>query len=382
MEESYNSSGFKHFSFLSLLLLVFLLPVFFLPSSLVSLPIAKSGILALLALVSTLLLFASILGKDGLYIPKHKIIWATLILPVTYFASSLLGTNSMNSLFGYTLEVGTFLSIFLGVLLFFVTVFNATSTGKIMRLLEAFFISGGVLAVFALVKIFSGGKWLVLSIFDGNMANPVGAWTDYVMFFGILFIFSIITLVIFRTRGVLKAVLSVVAALSLFLMMVMDFSIAWWLTTIASFALLVYFALSRKMFASLDNEKRRPVSVLLVMAFVISLIFALNPTVPGKNYGVSEYFANKFNVQNINVRPGIGATLSVDKSALSKSLILGDGPNTFSDNWLMYKTKDVNSTSFWNTPFSSGVGFLPTQVASVGLLGSLAWLSSSPCLWL
>jgi tetratricopeptide (TPR) repeat protein len=54
--------------------------------------------------------------------------------------------------------------------------------------------------------------------------------------------------------------------------------------------------------------------------------------------------------------------------------LLGAGPNTFSQSWLMHNPKDLNNTPFWNVTFPSGIGFLPTQIVSVGILGALAWL--------
>ncbi|MBX4200480.1 tetratricopeptide repeat protein [Candidatus Parcubacteria bacterium] len=317
-------------------------------------------VLSSVALIGMLI---SLIKRDGLFIPKDKVMLGAGLLPVIYLISSLAAGNSLNSLFGYTFEVGTFVSIFLGVFLMCLIVFFAISPGRIIRLIESFFISGSILIIFALIKIFSGGNWLTLKVLSGNMANPVGSWTDYAVFFAILLLFSAITLQVFKIKGFLNWFLYAVSGLSIFLLIVINFSIVWWLIAALALGLLVYFKRH-------DGE----ISKKFLVLFVIALIFALNPTIPTQGIKIGEYISTKFNVQNINVRPGFQATLDVDKSTLHESPILGSGPNTFTENWFLYKQKDLNATSFWNTPFSGGIGFLPTQIASIGIVGSLIWI--------
>ena len=43
--------------------------------------------------------------------------------------------------------------------------------------------------------------------------------------------------------------------------------------------------------------------------------------------------------------------------------------------WLVYKPVEVNVTPFWGTNFLFGFGFIPTQIASTGIVGILLWLS-------
>jgi hypothetical protein len=84
--------------------------------------------------------------------------------------------------------------------------------------------------------------------------------------------------------------------------------------------------------------------------------------------------SNITGVQNVDVRPSLSATLNVSKAVLLENSLLGSGPNTFDRDWLVYKTPEVNTTPFWSVSFPFGIGFIPTQVASTGALGTLAWL--------
>ena len=38
-------------------------------------------------------------------------------------------------------------------------------------------------------------------------------------------------------------------------------------------------------------------------------------------------------------------------------------------------TPSLNSTVFWNTDFSSGIGFIPTSFVTTGIVGALAWIA-------
>jgi tetratricopeptide (TPR) repeat protein len=42
---------------------------------------------------------------------------------------------------------------------------------------------------------------------------------------------------------------------------------------------------------------------------------------------------------------------------------------------MLDKPEDINNTIVWNTPFNYGVGFIPSAIVTVGLLGFLAWVA-------
>jgi tetratricopeptide (TPR) repeat protein len=55
-------------------------------------------------------------------------------------------------------------------------------------------------------------------------------------------------------------------------------------------------------------------------------------------------------------------------------MAFGTGPNTFGENWLIYKPLEVNNSLFWNLDFLVGFSTLATAFATVGALGVLAWI--------
>jgi len=368
-------------SFLVILALLFLLPIFFIPGGALGLDVAKSVLLALGVVVAALTFLLETWQRKEIDIPWHLFILVTLILPLVYFLSALLSTPSSLSLFGYNFEVGTFgFMVLCSTLLVLVSmVFN--DTPRVLQALTAFFISFSLIVVFAVIKVLSGG-FPVWGNFFGNIDNPIGRWTDLATAFGLLSVFSILALGMIPMKKSLRILLYVVFTLSTLLLVIINFSTAFIFTLGASVILLVYFSTIEKHFFSTASTLpqtsayfiAKPTFLPLVLG-VVSILFLINPTISATRGTLSDVVTNTFGIANTEVRPSFSATLSVSKATLSQGAFLGSGPNTFESDWLIYKPVDVNATPFWGASFPFGIGFIPTQIASTGILGTLFWIA-------
>jgi tetratricopeptide (TPR) repeat protein len=103
-------------------------------------------------------------------------------------------------------------------------------------------------------------------------------------------------------------------------------------------------------------------------------MFVINPTVSAEYGTLRNTVSQSFGIVNTDVRPSFSATANIAKQVMEDSPLLGQGPNTFAQSWLLYKPRDINATLFWNAAFPSGVGFVPTQTASIGIVGAVVWL--------
>ena len=368
-------------SFFITLSLLFLLPVFFIPGGALSLDMAKSVLLAVGVVVATLVFLFETWQKRELNIPWHPFVLATLLLPVVYFLSALVSTPTSLSLFGYSFEVGTFGYIVLCSSLLVLVSMVLNDTSRVLQALTAFFLSFSLVVVFAVIKILSGG-FPVWGNFFGNVGNPIGRWTDLATAFGLLSVFSILVLGMIPMKKSLRFLTYIVFILSTSLLVIINFSTAFVFTIGASVVLLVYFGTIEKHFFSTAttlpqaeaNFIIKPTFLPIVLG-VISILFLINPTISETRGTLSDVVSNTFGVANSEVRPSFSATLSISKATLSQGAFLGSGPNTFSLDWLIHKPVDVNTTPFWGTNFPFGIGFIPTQIASTGILGTLVWLA-------
>lgn len=366
------------FSFLVILGLVFLAPLFFAPG-LLYIGSAKSVLLTVGVVVAALV-FMYECWRDGVVvIPKTHLLTAVALLPVVYLLSALLATPSSLSLLGYNFELGTFGFILISSVTFYLVASVVTDTTQFLKVLLAFFSSLSILTLFSLVKIFTGGDWSIMGNFAGVTGNPVGVWTDLAIVFGLLSVISALAIGMLPTRGWLRVGLYTVFLLSLVLLVVLGFSTAFALTLVASILLFLYFSrLENGLHTQDDGEDagRNFLSkntFLPMVLVVVSLVFLINPTISKDKGVLTNVISSAFNVESTDVRPTLSATLNVSKAVLSQDSLLGSGPNTFSQDWLIFKPANVNSTPFWAVSFPFGAGFIPTQVATTGVLGSALW---------
>ncbi|KND48810.1 MAG: Tfp pilus assembly protein PilF [Parcubacteria bacterium C7867-005] len=365
-------------SLTSVFAVLVLLPIFFVSGTVLPLGVSKALILSLGAIVAFIAFLYETLKQGRIVLPRIYLLWGALAIPLVYLASSFTSSMPAISLYGYSFETGTFGSILFFSALFGITAVAVKSVGEIMKGYTAILLSMSLVVLFALVKIFSGGDAFVFGAFSGVMGNPIGAWTDYATMFALVSIISLFGLEMLSLKRGQRVFLYALLVLSVFLLAVINFSIAWKLLFMASLVAIVYFMTVEKRFPA-SVEMGAPVAkkskfLAPIFVLVVSLLFMLNPVI-SSNGSIGNTISNYFGVSNADVRPSISSTMSVAKEVLKKDLILGSGPNTFDQDWLLYKPQEINSTSFWNTPFPYGVGFLPTQVATTGLLGTLVWLA-------
>ncbi len=375
-------------SFLTLVTLVFLLPLFFIPGGTLDLASAKSFLIVLGVVAgSALLLYESYKAKS-LSWPKHYLLLVMGLLPLIYLLSALLATPSSLSLLGYNLEIGTFGYIFIGFIGTLLASIVFSDTSRALQLILALFGSLIIISLFVIVKIVSGGSWLFLGNFSGNMGNPLGAWTDLGMAFGLLSLLTILALGMLPMKRSFKIALYLLTVVAMALFVIVSFSTAFLLMIPASLLLFFYFHKIESSFLfSANKDEMAPETPALnksnffskptflpLLLLVVSLLFAINPTLPnGRPLG--EVISGAFGVVNADVKPTFSTTLGISKAVLSQDALLGSGPNTFSSDWLIYKPAEVNITPFWSTTFLFGAGFIPTQIAATGVAGSILWLA-------
>jgi len=365
-------------SFFITLGLMFLMPLFFIPGGSLDLSVAKSTLLSIGLVVAFLAFLLEIWRGGKLDIPWHPFVLIVIFLPLIYLISSLFSVPSSLSLFGYNFEVGTFGFVLLGSMFLILISTIYTDVSKVLQALTALLTSFSLIALFATIKILSGGS-PVFGAFFGNTANPVGAWTDLAVILGLLSILSILVLSMISMKKSLRALSYVIFWLSILLLCIINFTTTFIFTLGASVILFVYFSMVEKSPSAPENLSQVPTrtsksTFFPIVLGVVSVLFLINPTISSTRGTLSEVVANISNVSNSEVRPSFSATLSVSKAALSQSALLGSGPNTFSQDWLIYRPAEINTTPFWSATFPFGVGFIPTQVASTGILGILLWL--------
>jgi tetratricopeptide (TPR) repeat protein len=302
---------------------------------------------------------------------------------------AVVGSSALSGLFsgrvalsflGQGFEIGTALNILILSMLSFLIPALFRAKEHIFWSYIAFLASFVLLSVFHILRLALGADVLSFGVFPDIISNAVGKWNDLGIFFGASALLSLITLEFLPLQRLLKIVIYVALALSLFFLAVVNFSIVWLTLGVFSLIFLVYaisFGNARAPAegegeaeaASLTVRPQRQIPVPSLLVLIISVIFVLAGDTMGSRIG------GAFGISQLEVRPSWGATFEISRHTLAKDPLFGAGSNQFTAEWLKYKPDGVNSTAFWNVDFNYGVGLIPTFLVTTGILGLLAWVA-------
>lgn len=387
LNESGKDSGatpvgwLENIAFIILLSVLFLLPIFFIPSASFPFQFSKMFLLSLFVLVPFACWILARL-KDGKFVlPATVIIIAAAGTLLAAMISGLFSGAVGWSFSGQFLDLGTVGSMAVLFLLMFLVPIVFCSKDRVFYAYIVFFSAFFLIAVFQILRLIFGADFLSFGIFTDMTSNTLGKWNDLGIFFGIGAVLSLITIELISLSRFFKILSYTALVVSLFFLALVNFTPVWYILGIFSLIFLVYVisfdksegAAALSSVSSLDEEPAvssglRKVPLTSLVILVISLVFILG----GDQIGSA--LANKLNITQIEARPSWAATLAVAKSVMANNPLLGGGPDRFAEKWVLYKPDGINSTVFWNTDFSFGVGFIPTFLITTGLLGALAWI--------
>lgn len=365
-----NSNILSRISFLSLFLVVVLLPVFFLPFT--SIPIESSkGIFLVVGLIVSLICWIVTRFFDGkINLPRSLPLLAGGSIVVASLLSALFSGASGTSLFGTMFDVGTFWFIFVAFLLMLLSSIIFREPARARIVLFGILLSSAVVLIFQTVHLFFP-KVLSLGILNINTANVIGSWNAFGIFAAFFIIASMFVIEFFPVVKKIKVALVALSILSLVLIALVNFILVW--EILGVFALLIFIY---KISIYSNTKREEPARdgkgvqfpLLSLLIVLISLFFFMSASFIG---GI---LPAKLKISNNEVGPSFTSTMSVTKSVLRTDPIFGLGPNRFGDAWALYKPAAINTTQFWDVSFNSGSGLLPTLTATTGLLGILSWV--------
>ena len=355
-----NKSVLDSISFYVFQALVFLVPVFFIPSASAPFTTAKTALVVLGALLLLVVFLVARIKEGAFSFPKAWAYGSAIILLLTYALATFFSGNITLSIFGLGLDQGSLVSIAALVLLFLLAPLIINSEEKVFYSYIVLFVSFFVVALFEVVHLVFPA--VSLAVFTSSTANMIGAWDDLAVFFGLSAILSMFTLERITLSKMARTLLYVCFVISLAFLVIVNFSQVWIVLALFALGSLIY-SLS---FNRNNTERRFPVRASIVL--VISLVFIFF----GSSLG--NIIANTTQTSEIAVRPSWSATAQISQTTLSNHALFGIGPDRFVNAWLTNKPSGVNGTIFWNVDFNYGIGFLPSMLVTVGLIGALGFL--------
>ena len=369
----------------SLIVLSFITPLIFSFSPLVSFSFAKEAPFFIFVFLGIFLLILQSFNQGKIVVPTHRFFIASLVVCAVYFLSALFSINQTTSLIGMGTEIETASFIIALFIFSFLISFFVRTKDKVFLTYIALGASFLFIAVFHTLRFFFGVNFLSFGIFTNIISNTLGRWSDLALFAGITTILSLTSLEFLKLNKLFKIAVYTILTFSLFILAATNFPIFIWgsgvsdsiglFTIIGIFSLLffVYFVSSsyeKKDTAEKTFARRVPIASLIVL--VISVVFTLG-FLPLQNVFYTYFKVTPVSEARLLWKPTADLSLGTLKSFPARTLF-GYGPNEFTYKWRLDKPVDINNTSIWNIDFADGVGFIPSTMVTVGLLGFIAWM--------
>ncbi len=351
------------------LALVLVIPAAWFPFQL-----TKIAVFAILLLVSVGLFVAS--GGVRELLRSHGLYAALLValLPLTYLLSFLFTTSSSVGFSGYGIEADTIVFTIIAFLAFMLSFVYFRTQRTVRLLLSTLFVVFGAAVLFQTISILMGTPF---ATFADKSVNLIGKWNDLGLIVGFLTLMLLVRVELMSASLPWKIATIVGGVILTLILGIINFALAWGMVLAFSLILaLVKFVTLR--FGARDAEDDAAPRTWLshapwfaLCAIIISTIFLISGT------SLNQQLTSVFPVSSLEVRPSYESTMNVVSDARAGSplrVLVGMGPGTFGEQWLMHKPAEVNQSAFWNLDFNVGFSTITTALGTVGLLGVLAWL--------
>ncbi len=295
------------------------------------------------------------------------------LLPVLYFISSFFSVDRTLSTTGYGIETDTTVFVLLAAISYLLafTLFKTLRTARMLTTVVFWALVAA--AAFQFVSVAVGTPF---DAFADRSVNLVGKWNDLGLLATLLILLSFARVELAAPTKINRIATAVGGVILVALLGLVNFPLAWGLLlagciVIGILSLLLQRADMRAESASASVTAASIIPWYSVAGAAVAILFLLY----GASFNAS--LTQLFPVSSLEVRPGLASTLDVINKARAGSFsrtMLGTGPSTFGEQWLIHKPAEVNQTQFWNLDFNVGYSTLATAFGTVGFLGAIAWL--------
>jgi hypothetical protein len=413
-------------------LLVFLVPVFFLPFTYEAFEFNKQYLLLFLTSIAVLAWLGKMIIKDK----EIRFKRTPLDLPILGFMgiailSGLLSVDKMSSLFGFygRFSDGLIGLLCLGALFFVITNLcgrgekighddktNRTTIGKndrtngtdgtnktvltVSGIVRAFMASIVAVVVMSYMTIFGVWNWIgnlmgrigpigpitevgLPNVMLSKVFNPIGGSMEALAMFlavaVVLIVGRVLTTTIGRerigqenrTNRTNKAMAMAMIVGAVGLLFIIDFTQAW-IVLFVTLILFIVIAIKKRMFKENVNKLLLPILLVAIAGISMGVSYDLDETLLRQGYG-----GQVGPMQHEQIL-GQGTSWKVSFGALTenaKSVFLGSGPGTFNYDFAKFKPVEFNKTDFWQIRYDRSGTHIAEVLGTMGILGFLCYLA-------
>ncbi|OIP75986.1 MAG: hypothetical protein AUK06_00845 [Parcubacteria group bacterium CG2_30_36_18] len=350
---------FNKLNKIPLYLLLFLIPIFFLPFTQNVLDFPKQSLALILIFLSLIGWLGKKIFEGKLVLRENKIFYLSFsLIFLSLLFSCLFSLWPKASFWGLPLDVGdSFLTFFSFLILAFLIINSFEIKTEFLPLLFPLLLAGGIcgiINIFQLYKIFP----FPFDFTRISSFNTIGTTNSFAIF--AVAILPLSLLLSFRAKSFLKIILGVITFVLFLNVILVNFKTAW-ISLIVGILVLFIFSFGNQ------KEKIKPSLVAFLMAgLILSIFFYFFPiSLPG------------FPILPLEVSLNSSSEVYILKGTFSegvKNIILGTGPGTFVFDYSQYRSPLLNQTLFWGTRFLKGNSTSLDWILTKGALGGISLL--------
>lgn len=359
----------------SFYLLVFLLPLFFLPFSFEFFEFNKQYLLFfLVSLASFAFLARMVFVEKEIRFKKTPLDFFVLAFLAIAFLSFVFSVDKISGFFGF---YGRFSDGLLGILslgiLYFLTTNGAalepenhSGLVSLKTLLKIFTVSVFFVVLSGFFSIFGVWRMAGQSFFPAIMAQPIfnttaGSMEGLAVFLAMaVVLLAGMIMAAAKDEKFSKIFQGILLVASLFLLAIINFTPAWLAISLSSVVFLV-FALFKRIFRESINRLLLPIFLIIISLFFI--FFDLS------NQGFLTLPKEQVLSQEVSWKTAFSSATGNLKSGL-----LGSGAGTFYNVFTKHKPLEFNESWIWQIRFDRSGSYASEILATKGFLGILSYL--------
>jgi len=353
------------FLIISFIVLIFLLcPLFFTGQVLSGLGFEKMTLFYFLVLLGSVIWVTKGVIEGELELKRTPLDWPILALVVVFIAATILSVSPKDSLLG---SYGNITKGLVGIIvfcLFYYLLVNNINPRRIKVIFWSLIVSSFFITFYSLLQLL-GFFVLPLPFTQAISFNPIGSLSGLTMFLISCLPLLVITAAQIKEihpnlNGLVAVVLKfiiILAILGNLVVLALLNGFTFWPAAIVGVVIVLMFFLSKIIHIS-SNNLIIPLSVFLFLIILLVL--------------------GNFNIMNLNLPAEVslsrGASWDIAKNSLKVNPIFGSGPATFFYSFSSFRGIDFNASPIWNVRFNNGSGIIFELLATVGVVGTLAFL--------
>lgn len=344
------------------LVLVTLLPVIYLPVKFSSLLYSKFIFVYLFIAIIGIVFLIDCLRKEKQEKSLNILSLSVLLIIFSYTISTVLSKNFTISLWGRDFTTDSWVTVvgLFATTLIISSVFNKKNS---LNVIWSVLITSGVVSLIQLLIIFIPAL-PSFGLFYSVTSNLIGKVNDLALFSSLGVVVGVLALEQVKLSSAFKKIINAIVAINLGLILMINFYLSLCILLFVGLVSYLYKLFVTKSYKDIQDKFLNP-SLILVLISILGIIFGsfLNTTL-----------FSRFNLNYLEVRPSISATIDINNQSLKENLVFGTGPATFESQWPMYKPNEILLSKFWNLDFRYGHGIILSFLTTLGVLGALAWI--------